>query len=499
MSGIEVVGLVLGAFPLIIEGGKLLRSYLEKTEFWLKFASRFPAMVASIEDEMVLFRQNLELVLRPLALDTDTEAKLLDDSRLTEWEDPILQSLLRSRIGHDKFPWFMEKLCRMICLPRVGTVDYALLRLAVSFTNKRDLVKEVTHINMQISRFLEADLRIAQATILAPAIMNKRKRKASETAAGSLVDLQSEAAILYQLFRPEKWHCECQKLYPCGITTTWSEDRLKRTRRSGRIRLLLGSDGVSDSPVEVDIEVGARRTSFTVQETRCKSESSTNVTAKLTTQIHLGSDSKWHVKAVEAKTTALVALSTFQDAIRPLKMGSWSSSPFPKPTKLASSDSSKRHVHFEHFEAPQMPGFAVETEVTIGCNLFETPALALGKLKSNIHHQDKTIILSPKPPTPSKGASSPVQYTRTLTKMYQSTHSLDERIHVGVQLAYSILGLGTSPWIPQGWNDTDVNLVEGSFSKLLYFQHTSIRSALARDTICDKGCNTGLRTVVQLQ
>ncbi|KAK0742160.1 hypothetical protein B0T21DRAFT_124717 [Apiosordaria backusii] len=491
MSGFEIAGIVLGASPLIIEGSKLVRGYLEMSIFWLKFSTKFPDMVAAVEDELMAFRQNVELLLRPLALGVETESRLLNDGNSTKWHDPSLQSLLRTRIGNDKFIWFLGKLRRFnniigelsavmmpihdgrIRLPSPGTVDHAVLRLAVSFTNKRDLMREITSINIQISRFLEADLRIAQATILAPAIMGKGQKNI-QTAAAPFFDLQSQTVKLYRSFRPDNWICGCQKLHPCGIGTVWDHDHSRRPRK-GSIKLLLGSGGpLQYVPVQVGVGVhDGKDTSAVLNDDDDTNGPLIDHVADLTAQIRLDSDFESHVKAGKKKKTTILALSSFQTAVNPVTSNP-ESSWLPRETaKLTKSHSPKRHVRFAHQRSDPSPAKTcpVPIDLQISCNLLTAPLSVLGQLEANIHHEDKAITLT---------AEKQLTRERGLVSVYKSMSLLDHRIRVGVKLAYTILGLGTSPWIPQAWDDRDIQVI-GENPALLYFQHTSIRSALKRE------------------
>ncbi|CAP70241.1 uncharacterized protein PODANS_3_3260 [Podospora anserina S mat+] len=463
MSGLEVAGVVLGTFPLIIDGGKLVRGYLQMTKFWWKFSSQFPDFISAVEDELIAFRQNVELLLRPLALDAATESDLLNNAHSRGWHDSKLRSMLKARLGREK----------LIHIPRSGTVDFAILRLAVSFTKKRDLMKEVTTINTQISRFLEADLRIAQATLLAPAIMGKEEWKACLAATAPYLDMQSKTAQLYRAFRPESWLCRCQTLHPCGIATVWFDHHAKQPGR-GAINLFLGSNEPPNMPVEVGVEVSAGVDSTC--DGSGNAEPLFDQVADLTARIRLDAGFEMHVKAGKQQNSTVLALSSFQTAVNPRQSiidPIW----MPRKTaKLAKPDSAQRHA------VPKLPEAAspVPKKLRVGCNLLKNPISVLEQHGDTIHYEDNTITLSAKRQHPSETESSLKSSIQTLVDFRKpASLLLSERIRIGIKLAYTILGLGTSAWIPQAWDDRDVQVVRNTPPKV-YFNHTSIRSALER-------------------
>ncbi|KAK4666783.1 LOW QUALITY PROTEIN: hypothetical protein QC763_303260 [Podospora pseudopauciseta] len=487
MSGLEVAGVVLSTFPLIIDGGKLVRGYLQVTKFWWKFSSQFSDFISAVEDELIAFRQNVELLLRPLALDAATEPlEQRAFERMARFKAPIDAE---ARLGREKLVWFMEKLRRLnqileeICtllipiqdgkihIPRSGTVDFAILRLALH--KKRDLMKEVTTINTQISRFLEADLRIAQATLLAPATMGKEEWKACLAATAPYLDMQSKTAQLYRAFRPESWLCRCQTLHPCGIATVWSDHHAKQPGR-GAIDLFLGSNEPPNMPVEVGVEVSAGVDSTC--DGSGNAEPLFDQVADLTARIRLDAGFEMHIKAGKQQNSMVLALSSFQTAVNPRQSiidPIW----MPRKTaKLAKPDSAQRHA------VPKLPEAAspVPKKLRVGCNLLKNPISVLEQHGDTIHYEDNTITLSAKRQHPSETGSSLKSSIQTLVDFRKSASLLlSERIRIGIKLAYTILGLGTSAWIPQAWDDRDVQVVRNT-PPTVYFHHASIRSALER-------------------
>lgn len=113
MSGLEIVGVVLGAFPLILEGAKGLRSHLEMSKSWWNFRTEYSTFVSIIEGEAIAYSQNLEFLLSPLDLDQDQLRGLQEDPKSPQWHDSGVQKKLRDRIKNQYFNWFMRQLFDM--------------------------------------------------------------------------------------------------------------------------------------------------------------------------------------------------------------------------------------------------------------------------------------------------------------------------------------------------------------------------------------------------
>jgi len=111
MSGIEVIGLVLGAFPLAVSA---LEHYREACKTWSllrNFETEWRKTLNDIKDEQVIFILNLKVLLLPLvdddALDeTDLEA-LLADQHSNKWNDTDLEKAFKERLG-DAYVRFLE-------------------------------------------------------------------------------------------------------------------------------------------------------------------------------------------------------------------------------------------------------------------------------------------------------------------------------------------------------------------------------------------------------
>lgn len=110
MSGLEIVGLVLGAVPLLLQGGKLFEPHFK---LFLRFNTSFPDMIENMLEELVRFEHYMKMFIEPLRISPDLREQLLSSSQLAAaWEDPQLQSLLLERMG-DRLRFFLKKIRRV--------------------------------------------------------------------------------------------------------------------------------------------------------------------------------------------------------------------------------------------------------------------------------------------------------------------------------------------------------------------------------------------------
>ncbi|KAL2063263.1 hypothetical protein VTL71DRAFT_5068 [Oculimacula yallundae] len=90
MSGFEVVGVVLGAFPILVGAAKKWMEGVEALVEWRKFRPRFISFIGAIDVENTIFRNTLLNVMR-----TATDSMSMDVDYL-EWKNPILSKALNN-------------------------------------------------------------------------------------------------------------------------------------------------------------------------------------------------------------------------------------------------------------------------------------------------------------------------------------------------------------------------------------------------------------------
>lgn len=109
MSGIEVVGIVLGALPLIISAFEHSQSLAKKLNLLANFNSEHLKFWNDIKDEELMYRLQLQTLLAPLVRDGDLTKDRLEtlilSPRSDDWREADLDAAMRSRLGeaHDRY------------------------------------------------------------------------------------------------------------------------------------------------------------------------------------------------------------------------------------------------------------------------------------------------------------------------------------------------------------------------------------------------------------
>jgi len=109
MSGIEVVGIVLGALPLIISAFEYSQSLAKKLNLLANFQEQHLKVWNDIKDEELMYRLQLQTLLAPLVRDGDLTKDRLETLLLNPqsdlWREADLEIALKGRLGeaHDRY------------------------------------------------------------------------------------------------------------------------------------------------------------------------------------------------------------------------------------------------------------------------------------------------------------------------------------------------------------------------------------------------------------
>ncbi|KAH8805201.1 hypothetical protein F5884DRAFT_442401 [Xylogone sp. PMI_703] len=112
MSGVEVAGFVLAAFPL---GITALEHYRETAEvlgdFW-KIRREYKTWTHQLNICRLCFEQNLEEFLLPLIADEEELQRLIAEPDGSEWKNPELEKRLRQRLPKS-YDLYLESINRI--------------------------------------------------------------------------------------------------------------------------------------------------------------------------------------------------------------------------------------------------------------------------------------------------------------------------------------------------------------------------------------------------
>lgn len=312
--------------------------------------------------------------------------------------------------------------------------------------------------------------------------MSKGRKTASAEMARPFLNLQSQASQLCSILDPLKWPCSCGNQHRCGIATFWSYD--KAWHREGSLNLLLGNTGQErllkvDFKEASDLGPGEGTTAE-------KIEGRVNISqiSQLKEEFRSEPDYKTRVKMGKEHKVAALATPSFNTALLPFKRSSETKWQPRKANKLnhnsttsagAVGGASGHNAPFASSPTRSVtPGSSTPNaqpapeEITCGFFSDPLPSRERGYIKDG----DKIVSLSIDP-------NICLGQVEGLGQFLHAVPYLDRRIRLGIQLAYTILGLGASVWFPQPWGGENV-LVSSNYLCFLFVTHNCIREALLR-------------------
>lgn len=99
MPGFEVVGIVLGAFPLALHLLDDYREMAKRAGLWYRIRLEYTKCRNDVQFQRVAFSSHLRQLVLPLLVDDIKAGQLLSDPGGTSWQEPSIDSLLRDRLG----------------------------------------------------------------------------------------------------------------------------------------------------------------------------------------------------------------------------------------------------------------------------------------------------------------------------------------------------------------------------------------------------------------
>ncbi|EXJ69790.1 uncharacterized protein A1O5_06861 [Cladophialophora psammophila CBS 110553] len=209
MSGIEVVGLALGAFPILISALEHFRDSAAILRNWWRFEREFNNFKLQIEYQHQRLKQNLELNLLPLVVDDDVRLRaLVAHPGGPRWQDRDLEEKLKQRL-QENYSLYMDTVKIMNEVmgelkAKVSTGhssgDYEMRRFifGIDKAPRDDLLRKVDRYNTILRDLLETSDKITQI----------RKRIALPKAQRSLLSFWKHASAIYGLLQGA-WKQNC--------------------------------------------------------------------------------------------------------------------------------------------------------------------------------------------------------------------------------------------------------------------------------------------------
>ncbi|KAK2045202.1 hypothetical protein LZ31DRAFT_584181 [Colletotrichum somersetense] len=219
MSGFEIAGVVLGAFPILYDTARDLGTVFKRTKSWWRFETSFEEFVSTIATQEVAYIQVLERLFDTLDITDGEYHALLEDPSSTLWHQPHIQEELRRCLSQNKFTWFMSNLSnlnaaieglhnllpigKVYCLDSTD-LESEVYRLRMSFSSEKDrLLKRVTDINDDLHQFFDRGSTVTRPPATKSTIPFR--------------DLHQHAVTFYECLA-RCWKCCCSAAHTVGIT-----------------------------------------------------------------------------------------------------------------------------------------------------------------------------------------------------------------------------------------------------------------------------------------
>lgn len=107
MSGFEIAGVVLGAFPLVLSALEKYRELATRLGLWGKVHLEYKKWRDDLDFHQLLFTRQLRQLLLPLVVDDDKIRELLSSPGDHGWKDQSISNLLEERLG-DSHQLYLE-------------------------------------------------------------------------------------------------------------------------------------------------------------------------------------------------------------------------------------------------------------------------------------------------------------------------------------------------------------------------------------------------------
>jgi len=100
-TGIEIAGVVLAAFPLVIAGVQAWRSGLEPISTWWQYRTEVIKLSAAVGSQHVMFLHNIELLLDPIVTSSVQMDLLLKNAGPGNqaWRNPQVGARVKDRLS----------------------------------------------------------------------------------------------------------------------------------------------------------------------------------------------------------------------------------------------------------------------------------------------------------------------------------------------------------------------------------------------------------------
>lgn len=116
MSGFEIAGVVLGAFPLVTTALEDYRAVARVVGLWWQIRQEYEKCAGEVRYHHLRYKRNLEQLLLPLVVEDDTIRGLLAQPGADLWRDPGIAQQLEIRLqgSYELYLEIMQQMARII-------------------------------------------------------------------------------------------------------------------------------------------------------------------------------------------------------------------------------------------------------------------------------------------------------------------------------------------------------------------------------------------------
>lgn len=251
MSGVEIAGFLLAAFPLIISGLEHWRDVAKVGGFFWRVRNEYTKCRSDVQFYEIWYKRNLEELLLPIVNDADEVARLVGNPGGKDWSSKALQQRLEGRL-QESYSLYIEIICEMnetvkelrkeLSLDKVTVQsklapqepkkqrrpasqqtpsknsklasakskwDYETFRLKFSFNEqvRNELFDQLKICNQRLEKLLSTSDKISALKNAAPA--NTKQTSALETV---FRKAWKKSDLLFKALQ-KAWQCSCQQYH----------------------------------------------------------------------------------------------------------------------------------------------------------------------------------------------------------------------------------------------------------------------------------------------
>ena len=447
MSGIEIAGILLGAFPLIISGLEHWREVAKVGGFFWRVRKEYHKCRSDVQFHQIWYKRNMEELLFPVVNDADEVKLLVNDPGGKDWSNKALQTRLEQRLQESyglymdtiremnetaeelkkqlsfHKPTVQSKLAPLVREPKQqrppstqsiqtsrhvsakSRWDYETFRLKFSFNDpvRNELLEQLNKYNQRLEVLLGTSEKVSALQTAA-----HTHTKQASTLETIFKKTWKKSDLLFRALQ-KAWQCSCQQYHVANL-------RLEhRTLPEICFEVILMFSATSSRAIN-----------------------------------------PWFCKAL--RCGQMIDCSVSHESVRPCPASSSSSCPLdPTPAPILSTKSARQKQVAFTIPTLTLPKIEIDIPIELGFKLCQL----LGKEECNtcmgiIGHENESYHLHSFENTKRVGHSDPLTLNHILSSNSEGCLSRRQRYTVALLLASSVAQLQFTSWLRYGFTKEDV-------------------------------------------